>query len=300
MAARRVRPAQGVGTDEAEGRLVNVSQNFRVWDSARPEACVPSGMAPKVILLLVALVLAACLRAQDAPLSSQVYAWEESPVESTANGPVRRICRGSGADLELLEVTALTLEAGKAAAAEASDACERLLIVKGGKLQVELAGQSRTLGTGSVVMVMPGEACGLAATTAEPVTYFQLRYKSRLPVDLARGQKSGGSQLIEWADLKCTANEVGGRRQPFERVTAMFSEAEMHVTTLNPGLTTHAPHTHQPEELILMIRGETEMLIDGKPQRGSAGDLYVVRSMVPHNIHNVGTEPAEYYAFQWR
>ena len=80
----------------------------------------------------------------------------------------------------------------------------------------------------------------------------------------------------------------------------MLSESEMHVTTLNPGLTTHAPHTHVPEELILMIRGDTEMSIDGKLQRGTAGDLFVVRSMVPHNIHNVGTVPAEYYAFQWR
>ncbi|MBK8475246.1 MAG: cupin domain-containing protein [Opitutaceae bacterium] len=172
--------------------------------------------------------------------------------------------------------------------------------MKEGKLQVSLAGQSRTLGTGSVVLVMPGEACELAATMDAPVAYFQLRYKSRQSVDLARGKNSGGSQLIEWANLQYAANEVGGRRQPFERVTAMLAEAEMHVTTLNPGLTTHAPHTHAPEEIVLMIRGETEMSIDGKLQRGTAGDLFVVRSMVPHNIRNVGTEPAEYYAFQWR
>ncbi len=257
-------------------------------------------MPRKAIPLLFAFVTAVCLRAQDAPLHSQVYAFDASPVVATANGPVRKICRGSGADLELLEVTALTVEAGKVAAGEASDACERLYIVKEGKLRVSLAGQSRILGTGSVVLVMPGEACELAATTEAPVTYFQLRYKSRQPVDLARGQKSGSSQLIEWADLKYTANEVGGRRQPFERVTAMLSEAEMHVTTLNPGLTTHAPHTHVPEEIVLMIRGETEMSIDGKPQRGTAGDLFFLGAMVPHNIHNVGTVPAEYYAFQWR
>jgi (S)-ureidoglycine aminohydrolase len=256
-------------------------------------------MSHKAIPLLVALFAAACLRGQAALLNSQVYVWEQSPTVESANSSVRRICRGSGADLELLEVTATTLAAGQAAVGATSDACERILIVKSGKLSVSLVAQSRTLGTGSVAMVMPGEACRLAAAE-DPVTYYQLRYKSRYPVDLARGQKTGGSKLIEWADLPYTANEVGGRRQPFERATAMLSESEMHVTTLNPGLTTHAPHTHVPEELILMIRGEAEMLIDGKPHRGAAGDLFMVRSMVPHNIHNVGSEPAEYYAFQWR
>jgi len=257
-------------------------------------------MPHKAIPLLVALFAAACLRGQEAPLNSQVYAWDQSPTVDSTSGPVRRLCRGSGADLELLEVTATTLAAGQSAAGEASDGCERILIVKSGRLEVALAAQSRTLGTGSVVMVMPGDRCRLAATKEEPVTYFQLRYKSRRPVELARGQKTGGSALIEWGDLKYTANDVGGRRQPFERATAMLSESEMHVTTLNPGLTTHAPHTHVPEEIVLMISGETEMNIDGRPHRGTAGDLYFLGSMVPHNIHNVGTEPAEYYAFQWR
>ena len=257
-------------------------------------------MPHKAIPLLFALFAAACLHGQEAPLNSQVYAWDRSPFVDSGDGPVRRICRGSGHDLALLEVTATTLAAGQTAGDATGDECERILIVKTGRLQVALGAQNRTLGTGSVAMVMPGDACRLAATAEEPVTYFQLRYMSRNSVDLARGQNTGGSKLIEWADLPYTANDVGGRRQPFERATAMLSESEMHVTTLNPGLTTHAPHTHVPEELILMIRGDTEMSIDGKLQRGTAGDLFVVRSMVPHNIHNVGTVLAEYYAFQWR
>ena len=257
-------------------------------------------MPHKAIPLLVALITAACLHGQEAPLNSQVYAWAQSTTQDTATGSVRRICRGSGADLELLDVTATTLAAGQAAAGDTSDACERILIVKSGRLLVGLAAQSRTLGTGSVAMVMPGDSCRLAATAEAPVTYFQLRYRSRNPVDLARGQTTGGSKLIEWADLPYTANDVGGRRQPFERATAMLSESEMHVTTLKPGLTTHAPHTHVPEEIVLMIKGETEMSIDGRPHRGTAGDLFILGSMVPHNIRNVGTGPAEYYAFQWR
>lgn len=140
----------------------------------------------------------------------------------------------------------------------------------------------------------------MAAADGAPVTFSVLRYKSRHPVDEERGRTNGGSRLIEWNELKYTANDVGGRRQLFECATAMLSESEMHVATLNPGLTTHAPHTHVPEEIVLMIRGGTEMAIDGKPQRGTAGDLFFLDSEVPHNIQNVGTAPAEYYAFQWR
>lgn len=74
----------------------------------------------------------------------------------------------------------------------------------------------------------------------------------------------------------------------------------MHVTTLSPGLTTHAPPTPVPDEIVPLIRGETEMSIAGTPHRGTAGGLYFLGSGLPHNIHNVGTEPAEDDAFQWR
>jgi (S)-ureidoglycine aminohydrolase len=213
-----------------------------------------------------------------------VYRWSESTAATEANTEVRGICRGSGLDLAAMEVVATVLTADEAYAGDGADDCERIFLVKEGRLRAEVGEQARTLGPCSVAMVMPGDACRMSAADGAPVTFFVLRYKSRHPVDGERGRTNGGSMLIEWTDLKYTATEVGGRRQPFERATAMFSEAEMHVTALNPGLTTHAPHTHVPEEVVLLIRGETEMSIDGKPQRGTAGDLYFLGSQVLHNI----------------
>ncbi len=238
--------------------------------------------------------------AQEPRIDSRVYRWSEFPAGKGANAETRAICRGSGLDLAALEVTATRLPAGAVYTGDGADDCERIFLVKEGRLRAEVGEQARTLGPCSVAMVMPGDPCRIAAADDGPVTFFVLRYRSRQPVDPERGRTTGGSKLIEWTELKFTPTEVGGRRQPFERATAMFSEAEMHVTTLNPGLTTHAPHTHVPEEIVLMIRGETEMSIDGKPQRGTAGDLFFLGSEVPHNIQNVGTAPAEYYAFQWR
>lgn len=248
---------------------------------------------------VAALVAAVSLAAQEEHLESRVYTWRESPVASTDHGTVRAVCRGAAHDLAELAINVTTLTPGLMFAGNGPNAAERLFIVKTGKLAATLGAQRRTLGTGSVVLVMPGDDCRLAAVDT-PVTVYELRYRSRRPADAERGRRAGGSQLFEWADLPYTANNVGGRRQLFERATAMCSEFEMHVTTLNPGLTTHAPHTHAPEEIVLMIRGEAEMSIDGRLQRGTAGDLFFLGSLVPHNIHNVGTEPAEYYAFQWR
>jgi (S)-ureidoglycine aminohydrolase len=249
---------------------------------------------------LLAVLPALALLAEAPAVSSGVHAWAGAPIDASSGTSLRRICEGSAHDLSLFEVTGRSIPQGGKSEGSLSDELERILIVKQGTLLAKVAGQSRALGEGSVVMVMPGDSCELATTDVSAVTYYQFRYKSRQPVDLARGRSSGGSRLIEWAELPFKANSVGGRRQPFERATAMFAEAEMHVTTLNPGLTTHAPHTHKPEEIILVIRGEVEMHIAGKTHRGGAGDLFFVSSEVPHNLVNVGAGQAEYYAFQWR
>ncbi len=253
-----------------------------------------------ILILSVSLLVSSGVCAQEPPIDSRVYAWAQSTVEKTNGGETRRLCRGGGFDLESMEVTATTLAAGQVFAGSGADEQERILVVKARRLVAEAGGQKRILSTRSVALVMPGDECRFAAPEDESATFFVLRYKARTPAVSERGRKTGGSKLIDWADLKFSETDVGGRRQPFERATAMLSESEMHVTTLNPGLTTHAPHTHVPDEIVLMIRGETEMSIAGQPHRATAGDLYFLGSGVPHNIHNVGTEPAEYYAFQWR
>ena len=93
--------------------------------------------------------------------------------------------------------------------------------------------------------------------------------------------------------------EKGGRRDFFDRPTSVFERFEMHVTTLNEGLQSHAPHTHQAEEFLLVIEGDVEEQIGETFNPATSGDLIFVDSMVSHTIANVGEGPATYFAFQW-
>ena len=44
------------------------------------------------------------------------------------------------------------------------------------------------------------------------------------------------------------------------RPTATLDELEMHITTLNPGQSSHAPHQHPNEELVIVRQGTVESL----------------------------------------
>jgi (S)-ureidoglycine aminohydrolase len=114
-----------------------------------------------------------------------------------------------------------------------------------------------------------------------------------------RGKNSGGSFMVDWNDMKFVAHDKGGRRNVVDKPTALFERFEMHVTTLNAGLMSHAPHTHMPEEIILLKTGNVEMNVGDERVTLSAGGLVVLDSKIMHNLINVGKEPATYFAFQW-
>ena len=79
----------------------------------------------------------------------------------------------------------------------------------------------------------------------------------------------------------------------------MQKRFEMHITTLKEGLSSHDPHTHRAEEIILMINGETEMLIGDKNYQGKTGDFYYAGSNMLHGIKNIGQAACMYFAIQF-
>ncbi|MEX2565956.1 MAG: cupin domain-containing protein [Cyclobacteriaceae bacterium] len=70
-------------------------------------------------------------------------------------------------------------------------------------------------------------------------------------------------------------------------------------TTLLEGEKSHDPHVHPDEEIILVLQGEVEEMINGTPYRLSPGSLIFLSSMDPHGIRNVGKGTCEYYAIRW-
>ena len=231
---------------------------------------------------------------------SGVYRWSDLSPAPGAEIAVRPILEGRTPDLAWLRVRAVTMQPGAGVSiGTGAPEAETLVIVKDGRLDVTIPRERRTVGPGSVAVILPDDAYELANAEAVPVTYFEFAYQSTAPTDTARGQDAGGSFVVDWNDLVLRPTETGGRRQPFDRATAMFRRFEMHVTTLNPGLATHRPHAHRAEEMVLMIRGDATLTIDGQHAPASGGDLVYFASQAPHALDNTGGGPAEYFAFQW-
>jgi quercetin dioxygenase-like cupin family protein len=108
-----------------------------------------------------------------------------------------------------------------------------------------------------------------------------------------------GSTIFDWNDMKPTPNKTGEVRQVVRRPTATLDELEMHITTLNPGESSHAPHQHVNEELVIVRQGTVESLNNGQLKRVGPGSVIFQASNQLHSIKNVGTEPAIYHVINW-
>lgn len=253
------------------------------------------------LLILLSAVFCTSATAQIDSLESNVHRWSNLQLEKSDTRERRQILKGRTTDLEYLEIHATTVAPKESPHASHSHAdSEELIIVKDGSLKVTINNESQVLGPGSIAIAMPGDQHGLENAGDTPVTYYMFRYRSKSPVNVERGQQAGGSFMVNWNDVAFQKSEIGGRRQNFDRATSMFARFEMHVSTLNAAITNHQTHTHRAEEFVLLIKGEVEMQIGEGWHRASAGDVIFLASEIPHALRNIGSEPTEYFAFQWQ
>lgn len=234
-------------------------------------------------------------------LLSGVYHWDKLQPIKEDSRTRRQILEGKTFALSYFEIHTSTLEPGKAPhPPHVHDDQEELMIVKEGQVEITIAGKSKTLGSGSIAFAMPGDEHGIENAGNTQATYYILKYKGQLPMNMERAKQAGGSFMLDWNELKTSNTSKGYRRNFFNKATSQLNQFEMHTTALNADSVSHAPHTHVQEEIILILRGNVEMFIDGKYYKGTTGDLFFVSSNVPHNLKNIGKEQCEYFAFQWR
>jgi (S)-ureidoglycine aminohydrolase len=257
-------------------------------------------MKPLLVCLLV--VQAAPMQAQKTDsLPPFIYNWDKlTPVKEDTR--IRRqIMEGSTTSLAAFEGHTSTLEPGKIPHPPHTHADqEELIIVKEGKVKVTINGVSNILGPGSIAYAIPGDNHGIENAGTVPAIYYVFKYKSKLPMDLARAKQNGGSFMINWDTVKVAKTEKGQRREFFNKPTSQLVKFEMHTTALNAGLDSHAPHTHREEEIILILRGNVTMHIGNSFYKAGPGDVVFLASGVPHALKNTGSEQCEYFAFQWR
>src|SRR5690242_11024844 len=66
------------------------------------------------------------------------------------------------------------------------------------------------------------------------------------------------STVYEWTTADTKPNEWGAVRQVMRTPTPTLDELEIHISTLAPGKSPHAPHQHQHEELLIIKEGTLE------------------------------------------
>ena len=108
------------------------------------------------------------------------------------------------------------------------------------------------------------------------------------------------STVFDWNTFKETKTDVGFSRPVVRAPTPTLAELEMHVTTLNAGQTSHAPHQHPNEELIIVREGTVEALVLGEWKRIGAGSIIFQATNTLHTLRNVGSGPATYHVVNWK
>ena len=107
------------------------------------------------------------------------------------------------------------------------------------------------------------------------------------------------STVFDWTTADTKPNAWGAVRQVMRDRTPTLDELEIHISTLKPGQSPHAPHQHQHEELLILKEGTLETFQSGVTRRVGAGGIIFQASNEMHNVTNVGRTPATYYVIGW-
>ena len=108
------------------------------------------------------------------------------------------------------------------------------------------------------------------------------------------------STAFDWNSIEVKQTDVGSVRQFFRTPTITLDELECHVTTLNPGLSSHPPHKHQNEELVIIREGKVEVLSNGEWKKVGPGSVVFNASNQLHALKNIGATPAVYHVINWK
>ncbi|MEO8884597.1 MAG: cupin domain-containing protein [Mucilaginibacter sp.] len=251
-----------------------------------------------IFTALLVIGIALSVKAQTDSLHAAVYTPKGKPVQM-GNVTKQLIILGTTLDIKRFEVYTLTLEPGKKYSSTATDRKnEQLIVVKDGNIKITVNDTAKTVGPGSLALILAGDKIAFENTSAQPVSWYVLNYQTSME-NHQRGHDAGPSFLKDWKDLKVTKTDKGETRNVYDRPTTMFERFDVHATVLNNGFDSHAPHTHRAEELILMINGNCQFQIGQEKFQAKNGDAVLMASKVPHAAQNVGTAPCSYYAIQW-
>jgi quercetin dioxygenase-like cupin family protein len=108
------------------------------------------------------------------------------------------------------------------------------------------------------------------------------------------------STAWKWEDISARDTDVGQYRYVTRQPTRTLAELEMHITTLKPRTSSHAPHTHPNEEMVIVKEGTLQAHVNGKEIVVGPGSVLLFASLQPHAVQNIGDTPATYHVINWK
>src|SRR5688572_11717486 len=108
------------------------------------------------------------------------------------------------------------------------------------------------------------------------------------------------STAWKWDEISARDTDVGQYRHVTRQPTRTLEELEMHITTLKPRTSSHAPHTHPNEEMVIVKEGTLQAHVNGKEIVVGPGSVLFFASMQPHAVQNIGDTPATYHVINWK
>ncbi|GAB3012746.1 hypothetical protein GCM10027284_35500 [Cyclobacterium sediminis] len=250
----------------------------------------------KYIPFFLLLVWQTYAHAQLLPLPSAVYEYKMLPVNVVNGTETRPILDGPTETLDNFRVNHYTLSAGKSLRLKKGE--EKLVLIGTGELLVNQGVISEKLEDRSVAWLTKDQPARIHHSGTSPVSFFVIEWES----------EGVGENFIpevntltkyNYKQLEFKKSEKGGRRDVSRGVTPTLQELEMHITTLNEGKKSHDPHVHADEEIILVLQGQVEEMINGVPYLLGPGSLIYLHAMDAHGIRNAGKGACEYYAIRW-
>jgi glyoxylate utilization-related uncharacterized protein len=234
--------------------------------------------------------------AQPLPIPSAVYEWKMLPAIADGAKETRPIIDGPTETLKNFRINHYQLSEGNSITIKKGD--EKLILIGSGELSINQGMESGRLGSRSVAWASKEKAVKIEHAGKEETAFFVIEWEAD-KVGEAFTPKNTVLTIYDYNELAFRKTVKGGRRSVERAPTPTLQELEMHITTLNEGEKSHDPHVHADEEIILVLQGKVEEMVNGVPYLLGTGSVIYLHAMDPHGIRNAGEGACEYYAIRW-
>jgi len=250
----------------------------------------------KKLLFLLLLAIPTFGNAQHLPIPSAVFEWKMLPASAVAGKEIRPIIDGPTETLGNFRVNHYKLSEGKSITIKKGD--EKLILIGSGELLINQGDKSGRLGSRSVAWLPKDKAVKIQHMGDTSTAFFLIEWDADKVGEEFKPEVSSLTSY-DYQKLAFKESAKGGRRDVARGPTPTLQELEMHITTLKEGEKSHDPHVHADEEIIVVLQGEVEEMINGVPYHLGPGSLIYLHAMDAHGIRNAGKGACEYYAIRW-